>query len=342
MTTATPLSDPAPREQAAAGSAARAPEALPEHAFLALPEGLGLIAARGPEAADFLHNQLTNAVDDLPPGELRLAGYCTAKGRLLATMYYWRQTEADGADAVYLLVSRDLLPALLKRLSMFVLRAKVKLADASGEYRVIGLAGGADGGAPAALPVTAQASAQTAATGAAQSFPLPDAASRRRALAIVPAAQADAALAALRAQAAEASPAAWDWLDVQAGVPRIAAATQDLFVPQMINFELVGGVNFKKGCYPGQEVVARSQYRGTVKRRLRLAHVDAQALPAQELFHSADPGQPCGQVVNAVAAPQGGCDLLAEIKLDALEGGSIHLDSPEGPALTLKPLPYDA
>jgi folate-binding Fe-S cluster repair protein YgfZ len=109
----------------------------------------------------------------------------------------------------------------------------------------------------------------------------------------------------------------------------------------MLNFELVGGVNFQKGCYPGQEIVARSQYRGTVKRRTFLFDVDAAAAPGQEVFHSADPGQPAGQVANAAPRVDGtGASVLVEIKLAALEGGDIHLGSADGPVLAQRELPY--
>jgi folate-binding protein YgfZ len=126
---------------------------------------------------------------------------------------------------------------------------------------------------------------------------------------------------------------------VQSGIPVVEAATVDRFVPQMINFELVGGVDFRKGCYPGQEVVARSQYRGTTKRRLFLFDAASAALPGQEIFHSADPGQPAGLVANAAVTSQGG-SLLAEVKLAALAEGSLHLGTADGPLLTQRALPY--
>ncbi len=134
----------------------------------------------------------------------------------------------------------------------------------------------------------------------------------------------------------------WDWLDIRAGEPRITQPVVEQFVPQMVNFDVLGGVNFRKGCYPGQEVVARSQYRGTIKRRTSLANVEGTANvgAGQKLFHSDDPGQPCGMVVNAASAPEGGVDVLVEIKLAALENGSVHLGAAEGPALTFLPLPY--
>jgi folate-binding protein YgfZ len=131
----------------------------------------------------------------------------------------------------------------------------------------------------------------------------------------------------------------WQRLEVTSGVPRITAATVEQFVPQMINLERVGGVDFQKGCYPGQEVVARSQYRGTLKRRMHLFATGGAAQPGQELFHSADPAQPAGMVVNS-ASDATGTRLLAEVKLAALDGGSLHLGSAQGPALQRLDLPY--
>ncbi len=133
---------------------------------------------------------------------------------------------------------------------------------------------------------------------------------------------------------------AWDWLTVAAGVPVILPATQDHFVPQMANMELLQGVSFHKGCYPGQEIVARSQYLGKLKRRMYLAHVEAPAAAGQGLYSPALPGQSCGMVANAAPAPGGGCDLLAVMQASCHEAGEVHLGSPDGPRLAFRPLPY--
>jgi folate-binding protein YgfZ len=134
---------------------------------------------------------------------------------------------------------------------------------------------------------------------------------------------------------------AWRWLEVQSGLAVIESATQEQFVPQMLNFELVGGVNFKKGCYPGQEIVARAQYRGTVKRRMFLFDVEATASAGQEVFHSEDPSQPAGMVANAASRPTGGgASMLAEVKLAATDSGTLHLGTPDGPQLVRQELPY--
>ena len=139
---------------------------------------------------------------------------------------------------------------------------------------------------------------------------------------------------------------AWRWLEVMAGVPQIEPSTSEQFVPQMVNFELIGGVNFKKGCYPGQEVVARSQYRGTTKRRAFVLSAETEVLPGTELFSSTDPGQPAGMVINAAPFPAGasGHAVLAEVKLqavDALQGGAtLHASTADGTRLALLPQPY--
>ena len=227
----------------------------------------GVIRASGPDAGHFLQGQLTQDVEHLADGEARLAGYCSAKGRLLASFVMWR----SGPQDILLACSADLLAAVLKRLAMFVLRAKCKLADASVDLPLSGLAGAA-----------------TLLPGA---LHLPDA---------LVAGQAVPRALWVGAPAAAAAPLdidAWRWLEVHSGVARIVAATAEQFVPQMVNLELVGGVNFQKGCYPGQEIVARSQYRGTLKRRGQLVYSAAPLQPGQEIFHSADPEQPAGMVV---------------------------------------------
>jgi folate-binding protein YgfZ len=137
---------------------------------------------------------------------------------------------------------------------------------------------------------------------------------------------------------------AWNWLEIQSAIPRITQATIEQFVPQMINMESLKGIDFQKGCYPGQEVVARSQYRGTIKRRLQVAHLNQREviLPGAEIFHSEDPSQPCGMVVLAAPHPlvQDRMDVQVECKLEALQTGSVHLGSATGPALSFSPLPY--
>jgi hypothetical protein len=306
-------------------------------AYAVLPQ-FGVIEANGDDAATFLHGQLTNDIQHLEVAGARLAGYCSAKGRLLASFLTWRT-----GDAIRLLVSKDVQAAVQKRLSMFVLRAKAKLTDASDALLVVGLAGDVRRALATqfeALPDGVHVSIDGP---SGTLIRVPDAAGRLRYLWIGPKAAVEAGLASLDGALRRVPPAVWDWLDIRAGEPRITQPASEQFVPQMVNYDVLGGVNFRKGCYPGQEVVARSQYRGTIKRRTSLASVAvdlAAAAPGAELFHSDDPGQPCGMIVNAAAAPDGGVDLLAELKLAALESGTVHLGAADGPVLRILPLPY--
>jgi folate-binding protein YgfZ len=287
----------------------------------------GVIRAQGPDAASFLQGQLTSDVAGLAPGSATLAGYCSPKGRLLASFIVW----SPAPEEFLLACSADVLPTTLKRLSMFVLRAKCKLSDAGAELALWGVTG--------QNPALADGAAWTVqSAGAGKAVRLPDALGVPRWLLSQPAEAAAPEVPAL-------DPAAWRWLEVASGVVRIVAATVDQFVPQMVNLELVGGVNFKKGCYPGQEVVARSQYRGTLKRRAMLLGLtpDAQGTLAegQEIFHDADPGQPAGLVALAARSPNGEQLALAEVKLALARGaGSFRLGSAEGPALEPRALPY--
>ena len=348
-----PVSPAAEPSQAPSRPAAAEFDAvLSRGAFMPLDQ-FGVIDAIGDDAASFLHGQLTNDVQHLDAASARLAGYCSPKGRLLASMLAWRV-----ADTIRLLVSKELTAAVQKRLSMFVLRAKAKLADATDSVAIVGFAG--DVRAPLsrlfdALPDGVHVHV---AGPAGSLIRVPDSASRPRYLWIGPKALVQERLAALEGELVRASPAVWDWLDIHAGEPRITQGVLEQFVPQMINFDVIGGINFRKGCYPGQEIVARSQYRGTIKRRMALAHVvtgagsgsgSAEAggdgagnavRPGVELFHSDDPSQPCGMVVNAAPAPRDGFDVLAEVKLSALENGTVHLGSADGPLLAFQPLPY--
>lgn len=292
----------------------------------------GVVHAQGEEAAKFLHGQLTQDIALQTPAQARLAGYCSAKGRLLATLLAIK----PGADTLLLALPAELLAPTLKRLSMFVLRAKCKLSDASAQWSLWGLAGtSAQQWLAAAAPSEVWA---VSPQGEGFVVRLPDggeaaAGAVPRYMLLQPATAPAPALPELVA-------ADWQWLEVQAGLAWVRSATVEQFVPQMLNLELLGGVNFQKGCYPGQEVVARSQYRGTVKRRTQLfAAEGATASVGQEIFHSEDPDQPAG-LVAAAAERQGRVLLLAEVKLAALESGTLHLGSADGPRLSRRALPY--
>jgi folate-binding protein YgfZ len=158
-------------------------------------------------------------------------------------------------------------------------------------------------------------------------------------LSVVPERAADV-WQSLRGAATPVGAPVWDWLRLGAGIPMIVAATQEAFVPQMVNLEVIGGVSFQKGCSPGQEIVARSQYLGKLKRRMFLAHADREARPGEGVFSADMEGQASGTVVNAAPAPEGGCDLLAVVQVESARTQTLHLGDPAGAPLTLKPLPY--
>ena len=286
---------------------------------------LGVIGARGADAATFLQGQLTNDVATLGTAKARLAGFCSAKGRLQASFV----VVSAGAGEYALLCAASVLPAVLKRLSMFVLRAQCKLRDATAEAQLWGLLGDPAFAQAGELPFWGRRE-----TAGVVTIRLPDADGLVRCIVIVP---PEAQVAAWPVVSLDQ----WRWLEVQSGIPMIEAATVEQFVPQMLNYEIVGGVDFQKGCYPGQEVVARSHYRGTIKRRMFLFDTDGSASPGQEVFHSTDAGQPAGMVVNAAPRPGGlGSSALVEVKLAALDSGTLHLGAAGGAVLRLGTLPY--
>ncbi|TFW27110.1 CAF17-like 4Fe-4S cluster assembly/insertion protein YgfZ [Duganella callida] len=301
---------------------------------------LGLIALDGEESAQFLHTQLTNDVEHLGESDARLAAYCSAKGRMLASFLMWRS-----AGTILLQLPREILPAVQKRLSMFVLRAKTKLSDATGLPQnavVLGLGGGM---AEAVLQTWFDA--LPAAPFGKLDHPLgtlirvADAFGAPRYQWLMSAATAETVTPVLADKLNVGDNAAWHLSEIHAGVPVVGKATQEQFVPQMVNYELLGGVNFKKGCYPGQEIVARSQYLGKLKRRTTLVSIpDASAAAGMEVFATADPEQPCGMIVNAAPNGNGGVDALVEMKLAAIEAGSVRLGSADGVALTFLAMPY--
>lgn len=307
--------------------------------FVCTVTDLGLIAVAGEDAASFLHAQLTNDVAHLGTDEARLAGYCTAKGRLLATFLTWRT-----GDDIFLQLPRALQAAVQKRLSMFVLRSKAKLRDATAEpphAAMLGL-----GGAAAKDALRAHAGKLPEApygkvdVDAGTVIRLADAFGSPRYLWLTSPDTAAAALPALRGKLALGGNAAWRLSGIHAGVPQVTQPTQEQFVPQMINYELVGGVNFRKGCYPGQEIVARSQYLGKLKRRMALATVANGAVRAgDEVFAADDPGQPAGMIVDAAPNGVDGSDVLVELKLAALDGAVSH-GAAGGTPLRFLPLPY--
>ena len=307
------------------------------------------ISVIGPDAVDFLQNQLTNSVKSiantpaasiaLPHQQNRFAGYCSAKGRLMANFWIMRQDSPvnnesnESQPAFYLFISKDLAASLAKRLSMFVLRSKVKVLDLTESMTVYGYATESNASTEEFKKMTSMVGVLTAELTAVNINQV----QTKRYLMAAPKNQ-------VMGDGLDEALQAWNWLEIQSAIPRITQATFEQFVPQMINMESLKGIDFQKGCYPGQEVVARSQYRGTIKRRLQVAHINHQAniLPGTEIFHSDDPSQPCGMVVLAASHPlvSDRVDVQVECKLEALQTGSVHLGSATGPALSFSALPY--
>lgn len=237
----------------------------------------GLLSVMGSDARAFLHAQLTNNIETLGAGRWALAGWCSAKGRLLASFIV-----VPSPDGFLLQLARDLAAPVAKRLSMFVLRSKVKVQDESEAWAQFGV-WDADP-QPADVHWTDKRVRVRMAD--------------RRFLELVPAAEAN--------DPVNAHEAGWALDEIRAGRPFISAATQDQFVPQMVNFEKIGGVDFQKGCYPGQEIVARAQYRGQVKRRMvhQTAPAGVELKPGQEFN---------GGTVVDVAPAENGSELLSVV-----------------------------
>ena len=292
---------------------------------------LGIIRAAGEDAVAFLQGQLTQDVAQIGLTQARLAAYCNAKGRIQATFIVFKRSK----DEVLMVCSRDLLDATLKRLSMFVMRAKVKLSDASAQFLLYGITGDAID----LIAINSYEICEKADFGDANMIFLRPGAGQPRAMWCAP---ADTPVP----QVAAIDLAEWRWLEVQSGIAMVTQPIFEAFLPQMLNYESVGGVNFKKGCYPGQEVVARSQFRGTLKRRAYLVHADSSPAVGQAVFEPADAEQPCGIVAAAAAHPVGGFDAIVSMQTSAAAAAigdasyCLKLGSASGPPLTLLRLPY--
>jgi folate-binding protein YgfZ len=293
----------------------------------------GLLRVSGEDAQTFLQNLLSNDIRDTDSGRVQLSSFNNAKGRMLASMLIWKQ----GED--YLLqMPRGLCEAMRKKLSMYVLRSKVKVSDVSDEMICIGLCGDKALSALQGLYADLPVESMTVLHAADATLIRRD---KRRVQIITDVVRATDIWQSLSVTAA-GSPC-WDWLDIRTGVPFILPQTQEAFVPQMVNFELIGGINFKKGCYPGQEVVARMHYLGKAKRRMYLARVmiDAAPQPGDKVFSAADPAQHCGEVVNAAQAAHGGYEMLVVVQTEAADSFPVHLGALTGPRLEFEVLPYE-
>ena len=310
--------------------------------FAALREGtvlcdlshLGLIQATGEDAAAFLHGQFCNDVLALSESNVQWNGWCSPKGRLLVTLLAW-----PSEHGLFLMLPRSLQPAIQKRLQMFVLRAKVKLSDESDTWVRFGVAG------PTAesllRDVAGTVPEKTMSSVHVDTGRIIKLAANRYAVIARP----DNAVLLwhqLAGKAVLVGAPIWDWLSIQEGIITVLPETQDAFVPQMANFELVGGVSFKKGCYPGQEIVARTQYRGILKRRMALAHIDitTSPIPGEKLFSAAFGDQAAGEIANVAPAPGGGFDMLIVAQIAAISDNNLKYAAAEGLNVNINSLPY--
>lgn len=294
----------------------------------------GVLKVYGDEAQGFLHNLFSSDVNSLTPQRALPGSFNTAKGRALATFLIWRnETE------FFLHLPVSLLAAIQKKLSMYVLRAKVKIENVSDSIVCLGLSGTNAGTLLLkhfpALPQNPLDAVQH------EGASLIRLDAHRFQINATPQ-RAPALWEKLRAEFRPAGSPCWDWLNIRAGIPVILPQTQEAFVPQMANLDLIGAVNFKKGCYPGQEIVARMQYLGKPKRRMYLAHVDGNIAPkaGDELFSMEVEDHACGIVANSAPAPEGGFDLLAVLNIVSHDAFPVHLGALTGARLQFQPLPY--
>ncbi|MDH4133781.1 MAG: folate-binding protein YgfZ [Gammaproteobacteria bacterium] len=294
-----------------------------------------LLRAQGPEARDFLQGQLSNDLRTLDNSHAQLSSYCNPKGRMLAVLRLFQR----GED-IYLALPVSIAEGILKRLRMFVMRAKVKLEEERSLVH-FGISG------PDVEPLLITALGQIPASSDESAFvndvtiirlagPSP------RFVIIAPFERARELWVSLAEKNTPVGTGPWAWLDIQAGVPVVLPETSEEFVPQMANLDLINGVSFKKGCYPGQEIVARMHYLGKLKQRMLRMHADTDSAPrpGEKLYAKSFGDQAAGTVVMAEPSPAGGSDILAVVQIEPARQNELHLSSTDGPHLAATPLPY--
>lgn len=292
----------------------------------------GTLRVSGADAQSFLQNLLSNDIRNVDATHAQLSSFNSAKGRMLAVFLIWR----DGEDyCVQLPIS--ILEMMRKKLSMYVLRAKVKITDVSNEQICFGISG--KNAAEILRKLCGDVPSENLGcltTEHAHILKIND----TRFQLSTSVEHAQALWNQLNADAQAVGSGCWDWLNICSGIPTIVPKTQEEFVPQMANLDALGGINFKKGCYPGQEIVARMHYLGKLKRRMFLAHLASEDEPhaGDELFSADMEGQASGMVANAAPAPHGGYDILAVIQTASVESSQIK--TLDGGILQILTLPY--
>lgn len=318
--------------QTLVGATPLAAQTFPDCAITDLSH-FGLIRASGPDLRSFLQGQLTNDVNAVSADRAQISSYCSPKGRMLGSFWILQR----GED-LYLQLPIDRLEAVLKRLRMFVLRSQVSLEDASTRLARFGIAGDC---AAAMLPFVPAEDQATITRDQLTVLRLPG--DRPRFELLGPPELLAARWREMAGEAEQTGGDFWSLMDIRAGIPQVFEETVEAFVPQMANLQLIGGVSFKKGCYTGQEVVARMQYLGKLKRRMYRARIDTAEAPkpGTEVFSpSSESGQGAGRIVDAAASPEGGFEVLAVVQISSAEAADLRLGGADGPPLKLLPLPY--
>ena len=303
---------------------------MADTAFYCILSHEGVLAVRGPDANKFLQGQVTCNLNYLSDSYSSLGARCTPKGRMQSSFRI-----LSVSDGYLLAMASDLLDAQLTDLKKYAVFSKSKLTDESHDWLRIGLNSADD-----ILHSLGLELAATADSVARRDDLLALRLSDGRAELWIPADQATAVQAQVASQLPEAPLNDWLLAQVRAGIGQVVGSTRELFIPQMINLQAVGGVSFKKGCYTGQEIVARMQYLGKLKRRLyRLALYDSQVPEPATLLFSPTHTSSVGEVVLAARTPDG-VELLAVLQDEAALNGVIHLGSAEGRTLSVLDLPY--
>ena len=296
---------------------------------------LGLIKVSGADAKDFLQGQFSNEINDVSPTQSQLNSYNSPKGRMYASFRLFQF-----GDSYLLQLPRENIEPTLKRLQMFVMRSDVKLEDISEEMISLGLSG------PQAQTILGK-----------QFNEAPDAVDtvvswdrgliaqipgvQARFVVICQVADAQAYWEFLSKQCKPCGAQAWTLLDIRAGIPNIYLATREEFVAQMVNFHSINGVNFKKGCYPGQEIVARMHYLGKLKKRMYRVNIESAIVPAiNAAVYVAGSEQSVGQLVDGATSPDNGCEALAVLQIKNVDD-ELRLAASDGPLIHIRDLPYE-
>lgn len=299
---------------------------------------LGLLALSGADAMTFLQGQVTNDVMLLAGNNAHYTGYCTPKGRMLALFLAFAHTTPLQANRLHLQFNRMLLEPIMKRLKMYVMRSKVEIKDVSDETIRFGFNG------PEAASILALSHAnipendyELVNAKDCTILKLPSISNHARFEIFTDAANAATIWNALKTKATPVGKPCWDWLEIQTGIPDVTPNTQEQFVPQMLNLDILNGINFKKGCYTGQEIVARTHYLGSVKRRTYLARLSTLQTPLEGNKALDDAGNEVGQIVRVASNLDGSFDILIELRIEAQQADKVYCNNAK---VSFKALPY--